>query len=560
MERHSNPSTNNQHDHVKYRELLKSGAAGWILAGILITLILGYSLIEFSLSLAPLNEGETWWSFYLRNIGLSFLGFAITSGVGYLVVVTFYEQFQAKSQEFVDGLVTGKLDEIQQHVLGQTNTLHDSFASLSVLQGAGIQRVYASRDDASEDFVQALEASGVSEIRIASISLNDFISLGLPWKIIRNYITGSSQPKSGHLKIKILLIHPDCLGALLRSKAESRLEPELLHKLEGDVRGVIKQLAELHQQYHRDDNTVEFDFHLYTTPPILSLFGTNEVSFVHPFYFWPARNTSKCIPVMVCPEEEASRSISLHQGMQYHFDWVWDHASIPFSDFVTAHVVGLDRGLFESHAVNVFANSFQSRQRMRWLIGTAKEHIDIMGVALREFVQSGDLQQAIQEAIAKGVKVRILLLNQTCEQAHYWSFREYCLTSEQIPFDNYKDHEKSSLFLQIGHSLELVKKIKQVVTNRGKQDYFEAKVYSCAPFCFMLRADSNMLVKTYHYGSNVTGDYTAGSDLPQIEYTRTAPKLLADNTDGQNNNNPFTLLSNHFNFVFEKCSQPIDYQ
>ena len=58
--------------------------------------------------------------------------------------------------------------------------------------------------------------------------------------------------------------------------------------------------------------------------------------------------------------------------MRDHFEWVWEHASIPIGNVLEAKSIGTDKGFHQSGIVNVFASVGEGRNRIQWLLDHAQ--------------------------------------------------------------------------------------------------------------------------------------------------------------------------------------------
>ena len=195
--------------------------------------------------------------------------------------------------------------------------------SMEVLDNEGISRVYGKRSEAVDDMIQDLQDQ-VTEIRIMGISLSDLLTshnaeLHRVWDEIKKYVESGVDQASSGLNIRILFIDPKCLGAQLRSLWESKeIHPQT--RLSVDVEQTATILQKFKNELHATH--VSFEARLYHLSPQLFLLSTNKVSYVEPYYFWK-RQPPKDMPLF----RLADRESQLREGMNDHFDLIWEKAS-----------------------------------------------------------------------------------------------------------------------------------------------------------------------------------------------------------------------------------------
>lgn len=455
-------------------------------------------------------------------------------------------------------------DGIQADVRDQTKSLARTSASLQAMTTTGIGRLYSGREDAANDMRRDLTDPANRSIRLIGISLNDFIradehTLAETWADIRRFIDEDRT-----LDIKLLLIDPECFGAQLRSRGEARAQASIAGRLGEDVVAVAESLRRLERLVAKGKHQVHFECRFYRIAPTLFLCQVDSASYVQQYYFWSQRNANRSSPLIRFRQTEgAADGRLMHEGMRDHFDWVWEHASIPIGNVLEAKSIGTDKGLHQSGIVNVFASGGEGRNRIQWLLDHARAIVWIQGVSLRSFFEPGPLFNAIVTLISRGdVDLRILMIDRTSEQAKYRSYRERLFADPDLRFETYLEsgqHGESDLFRDTERSISNLRT--QVTALRRKnatigRSNLLVRQYATAPGCFMLRVDDSVLVEQYHYGKVVPeGQKDApailGKDMPLIEYQRVGSALY----DPIELRNPVSLLSDHFEFAFARAAE-----
>jgi TIR domain len=469
--------------------------------------------------------------------------------------------------------------------------------NVTLASSIGSLRVYKSRDFAREDIRRDLLDSGVTEIRILGISLNDFLDekghqYGT-WEELRAYIL-SNEPRERDLDVKVLMIHPLSHGAQLREWGEVRdsrnrrlsYEVKLLAERLIDLEDKISQRKQASSQW-----TVNFKFRMYWTAPILFLCQTNKVSYVQQYHFWPTRQSNVDIPVMWYPyvDESEGTFSSMHSHLKAHFDWVWEKASIPAYKYFKQSYIGVDQGIGRSGIVNIFAQRQEGKKRILHLLRQAKEKVYIQGISLHSFFQANDLvTKSIEKLVSKGqVDVKILLLDPESDQAKYRSYREYRIKyrDNYIPFQQYAEQDDDSaenyhqVFSDLVQDTLNSRRVLMGINDIAQQNQnpkFRVHYYASAPVCFILIVDNVALVEQYHFGKledavgrlenhNENSDnedadeFILGKDMPLIEYEKDSQSLFKLNISDVDRSeyqlrDPYRLIENHFLFVFENFS------
>lgn len=577
----------------KERDFIRMLIENIVVIGSILLVLIGIGMTVLAYTVLP--KSPNLGTDLVRGIGIGLIGAAITSGAVSYLITRFPKRFQNQIDKFVQDEVVTKLErfnnniiekfgELQEGTSEQTKRLVQISKSLIAMDKLGMSRIYAHRNEASEDMLQDVENSHLSKIRFIGISLNDFIRHENPglhqvWQIIENYIAhpNNAPPRTTPLDIKVLIIDPNCLGAYLRSVGENRRGQEsMLMKDLQITSGLLRQLEAVAKS---NSTGVTFTFRYYQLPPQMFLLSTDRASYIEPYYFWASRSASAYMPVSQFTSQNNSQ---IHLSMEEHFNLIWDWASISSQEFNDQHQVGTDKGMCQSGARNVFSDPALARKRMLWLLQNAKKRVYIQGITLNSFVDDNnpDLFVAIQNLILNGVELKMLLLDPESEQAVYRAFREHHLQTglpafeDCEPFLNYlKDQQgfmNEPLYREVFTSIQKLRHKARLAKDRN---LFQTKIYQAAPSCFMLLADDTVLVEQYQYGKIKPGvsDVVSpilGKDMPVIEFAKYGsvkqpPIQLESDSEGSpfaslQEREAYSLMESHFEFVFEHCARSID--
>jgi hypothetical protein len=298
--------------------------------GIVLLGVLGLTLLNLAFAPTVFEEGETLLKFLTRQLGSGLIVAIFTS-----VLLSIFFQWSQRTgrqelEQWIREDVTKDLNTVKNSIGEQTRKLFEASASLEAIHTRGIFRLYGSRATASADIARSLTDPNVCDISLLGVSLNDFVhghqeNLNRAWSRIEAYIRSGRDKSHPPLTVRILLIHPDCLGSELRSKGESREPGVLPTRLSTDVHAITSDLWELEKyaRDHHEQTRVCFSFRLYLIPPTFFVCSTEAVSYVQPYYFWPSRSMDVPVPVIGCRDiPNVLESSNLHQGMKSHFNWI----------------------------------------------------------------------------------------------------------------------------------------------------------------------------------------------------------------------------------------------
>ena len=287
--------------------------------------------------------------------------------------------------------------------------------------------------------------------------------------------------------------------------------------------------------------------------------------FVQQYYFRPRHSADINIPVIQYHSKENSQvsGSSIHDELNFHFNWIWDHASISLDEYFNDHLIGIDEGARESNIINIYyekdLKQERSRQRILHLISKTKKILWIKGISLKSFFKYGDLFDSISNAcLIETLDIRILLIDPNSEQARLRSFREFLMIRSDSKLDEFSDDERKKQRLykdtmdSIANISDHLKELNSSCTNHN----FKARIFFSAAEAFTLITDDGALVEQYHYGkirptqSQDSKGKILGGDFPVVEYKRNDNDVF----------DPYRILKDHFNYIFNNCSSelPLD--
>jgi len=451
-------------------------------------------------------------------------------------------------------------------------SIQKSIKSLEAMTRTGMLRIYANREEASEDISQDVTSQLNQKIRFIGISLNDFVlrkdpKLGQAWQILQGHIESGNAP-SRSLDIKVLIIDPTSFGAQLRSRGEERSSRHNAGRLKHDVDIVIDELLQLEANCKQVG--VKFECRLYRLPPVLFLCLTDTACYVQQYHFWSSRLDNKSFPIIRLQNVQTAGGLqSLHAELEQHFNWVWEKASVGLAEYRVENSLGVDKGVAQSGMVNVFTDPNEGLTRMEYLLRTAEQRVCIQGNSLHSFFNRSDpkLYRVISKLLMDDiVDIDLLFLNPDCEQAQFRAFREYSFDNPEVTRSEYfassnEAHARSALYIDTITAKKVLQTMVREISAAkptGWKPKLKAAFYDSAPYCFLLRVDNTVLIEQYHYGKlpdELHGArITLGKDFPLIEYHKVPSEIFE-----QTKKTPFALLESHFEFAFSEAERlPVD--
>jgi len=464
----------------------------------------------------------------------------------------------------------------------------------------GVAAIYANRHDAADPVKTTISSTNTKQIYLMGVSLNNFEhALGEfheSWEKIRKLVESATND-SPPLKINILLAHPYSVASVLRSKSEDLDVPVNDRRLTNEVRHTAGRLK-IMQEYlkNKEITSVTLEARLYTTAPIMFMLWTENVSFLQQYYFWDAHQAAT-MPILRFDADTELNSRYIHDQLKHHFESIWNHASVPLSDYLAGHKHGVDTALYQAGAVNVYTSNAEARERIIYLMRNAKRRVWLQGITLYSyFGKSEELTQTLIDLVEGQVEdeyselkvdssdspnppessverpdpldIRVLLIDPDSLQAQYRAYREYLISQERVgkppkSFNEYIQeglHRKSRLWREAYNASIEIDELKQSTENPN----FKYRIFDSAPYGFLLIVDDTALIEQYHYGSkpltrgkNRFRQTILGKDMPKIEYGSDIPDIfLPDGVSGKGAAALNKVLADHFQFAWDMAREP----
>ena len=296
--------------------------------------------------------------------------------------------------------------------------------------------------------------------------------------------------------------------------------------------------------------------------------NTPSTSFFELYYCRPQHGGDVDIPVFKChaafgprQDHRADHKVrdrwSLHDELDFHFDWIWDNASVSLKDYWVDFSRGTDLAIRQAGVSNIYYDEKLSKERILRLIQRpGNKSLWIKGISLRSFFQFGDLFDAIREVCFRGdVDVKVLLIDPECEQAKLRSFREYLINHPGAGLEEFVDRARTGerLHIDTTQSMAQIELLNAELVARGRTASFRPRLYHSGPDAFALITDDTALVEQYHFGKitpDVAGRHILGGDVPVIEYAK-----IEIPADGNPLKDPYRLFRDHFRYVYDWCAR-----
>ena len=437
---------------------------------------------------------------------------------------------------------------------------HTRMVSGEALSRAGVVNVFASMEDAAVEMSAALREPHLTEIRLLGLDLSDwFNSRGSashadpPGRRLERLLL-SEEPdavRRGNLNVRVLLLDPACAAArLLTHGVGGHDSDERLERLRSDIHATAERLSWLSRKITDQRNGNSLQVRFYRTTPGAFTFITDGSSFVRTYY---AGLVGPSPAPVWCYDGESEE----HRVECQHFDIIWDTSSISCEESLQQKFLGVDQGINESGIINIYTDLDGAQERIKWLIGNARERVWIQGVSL-----SHHLSPPLEEAMLRlprfsSVDTRLLTLDPNCEQARLKSYRDYLLdedwSARGIEYDKYlldgSLHEQSAIYAQLQYSTRRL----LGMSPKAGMGHFQLRHYACAPTSYVLIADDHALVEQFHYGkpmaaaSSIQAHLQLAREMPLVEY-ETPASVLFGSKPGLD---PFAVIVDHFSHVFD---------
>lgn len=184
-------------------------------------------------------------AYALRSVGGGLFAAAFITIIARIFIVRHYIAFEDSLQKFVRVSIESSLDDLREHVTSSVDWVKH-------LSESNVSNVYPSRRAAAKDMKTDILLRETNVIQISGISLNDFVransDLHDVWASIVKYVSRKMATANEDMNIRVLVVHPDYLGAELRSLAEHRRDQSgasIAGRLRKDVRITAESLVAL---------------------------------------------------------------------------------------------------------------------------------------------------------------------------------------------------------------------------------------------------------------------------------------------------------------------------
>jgi hypothetical protein len=536
-------------------------------------LSLGLIAVAF-LKDAPASDSI--WVYLMAQLGTGLLVGAVGSALVQLFILPvpgqLREELESYGREERSEVLRQLHDEIrglQANVTAVQQDLRSHAArtdqpSIRALENAEITRVYENREEAASDIRRLLLDPSSTSIDILGISLNDFVRRGgsfyQGWSAIERAIKERRPPigRTQPLSIRMLVLDPysadarlfSCGFSMLETRERAdRLKDYILYTAKG-----IGRLKELLEEDESNDSKITIELRFYRVPPQFSICSSNKVSFAQPYYL--SRNQVQYI----LPIWRGDSTTKLHHALKEHFEALWNLASISATEVSSQHSLGVDRGLHEGGIVNIYSDPTTAQARMLWLLRNAKYRVWVSGISLAPMF-GPRLYEQMESLVGRGtVDVRLLILDPESEQAYLKTYREHLAGlgnssfGSHVPWAEYRRgnriHTSTRVYQEIQQAIGEARRLMQL-----PDSVLNARLHSSAPVAYILIVDDCALVEQYHYGKvrPTHAPLQLTEETPLIEYR--APNSFLFPTPSRNS---VKILEDHFQFVFEHLTRPLE--
>jgi hypothetical protein len=450
----------------------------------------------------------------------------------------------------------------------------EGLSEVKVMREIGIEAIFKGRNEGVlyEKIKPLFEEE--KEIDIYGISLRDFFYDGLNpkfmnlWEILKRRL----EKKENSLRIRILIINPQCRGAMNRKNAD-RFEEKNEKKSVGtsylyrDVGETIDELMELMEKISKE-GCGEIQLRLSNCDPLMFMIQTKKVSFVQQHLFGSIpQDPDGIVPILEYKgTERDNEKSSCHGALRRHFDYIWAKASTDISEYNKSSI-GFDRAIIEAGIKNAYyrhegKNENETcRDRIISLINDEKtDTIWIRGVSLGSFFYNApaDDECSIYNALkakclASAIDLRVIVIDYNSDIAKERALRESNdpqrtlveFANTNLNDDNEKigEYWTSRLYRETRGAIKAFYRLKDECGKNNSN--LQIRSFDGNPEGFFFITNKSALVEQYHFGrrgganANKHPSAVPRTEVPVFEYA------------ADKNQQMHELFKSHFEWLFE---------
>lgn len=453
------------------------------------------------------------WANALEQLGLTL---CITA----VLYFVFEQVFDRSNKDQVERIVNTAVGTVDQKIEKVDDSLDKLFTQNSILKGAfdsNLICIYEKRAIGLADIMADIRHS--THVRMLGISLREYFMTGGHYNSEMDEVLDEIGRTDGR-KFQALIINRCCDQAAIRAERECDTPFDADHPYErsGLYADVDQSMLYLRNR-HNDD---KIEGKVYNSAPSCFLVITDRHTYVEQYHYGLPKSGLKGghFPLLKFPTDS---TVARH--LEGHFDYVWQHHSVPLDDILQRQMVGVSRPTRSCGLVNLFPSRSLAEERLAYLLDEPRGTIRLIGISLRDFFHAGRRFYRILERVCvpardaeNGLTVRALLLDPLSEQGRIRSEREE------------PGVHPGNLFSEVMTSLNSIERLR--TSGAG----VEAKLYSGAPNCFVVLTEKSVLIEQYHYGSDAPGATILGGKVPLLEFARESAA--------------YAEMSGHFDFLW----------
>ena len=431
-------------------------------------------------------------------------------------------------------------------------TLHENPEVIP--EESGIGKIYSTRLDTKDEFIDKVRSENIKEIYISGISLRDFLTGAGPLRPVWNAICDrldeeKELPDSNRLKVYLLLLDPRSSEGHFRFSIEREQRAAGLN-LPVDVRAGLDEVFQEMEKINSTSSQQFLQIKLYSHCPFSFTFATNMDIFVEQYYYQSLNSPLPAIPLIRYSNNTQQYKVLLNSVKK-----IWERAhEADLEDWRPKTAAGIEGAAIQHIFRRDQRDALLSKRQVECISNAlssgakgAQPTMSILAASAKFYRTRREARLAILAKRDDGVVLgcRIAIANPVSQQAILRAIADSSppdRIGDILKNWTWRKHRESDLYQDIHSTINAVDAF-------NSQGYgFELKLYSSSIICSILLTPHSAFVEQYLYGRSRKwkDGLVLGGEYPVFEFGHSKDKIERE------------VLQSHFDVVWKFFSISVE--